>query len=255
MPKISSSERPHTSPSTGSATRALLACGIAAGPVYLLVGYAQALLRPGFDAAHNDLSVLANGELGWVQAANLIITGILTLLCAVGIRRALHPGPGATWGPALIGLYGVGLIGAGIFTADPMNGFPPGTPPGHTGPGSLHGFLHFMTAGVGFGCLVAACFVLSRRFHISGNRRLGAFSVATGALFLASFAGIASGSTSALIVLSFTAAVILAWTWLAITAVHLRRGARLADATPSSATRASAPAAALRRPAPGESID
>lgn len=226
MPKISSLEGSRTSQSNGFTTGALLACGIAAGPVYLLIGYAQALLRPGFDAAHNDLSVLANGELGWVQAASLIITGTLTSLCALGIRRALHPGRGATWGPALIGLYGVGLIGAGIFTADPMNGFPPGTPPGHPSSGSLHGFIHFITSGAGFVCLIAGCFVLSRRFYTSGDRRLGAFSIAVGALFLAAFAGIASGSTSAVIVLSFTAAVILAWTWLAITAAHLRRASR-----------------------------
>lgn len=211
-------------PSATSATRLLLACGIAAGPLYLLVSYAQALFRPGFDAAHDDLSVLANGDLGWIQTTNLILTGTLTVLSAVGFRRVLHPGRGATWGPALIGLYGAGLIGAGIFAADPMNGFPPGTRLGHPISGSLHGFLHFITAGTGFAALIAACWVLSRRFYTSGNRRLGAFSLATGVLFLAAFAGIASGSTSAAVVLSFTAAVILAWTWLAITAAHLRQG-------------------------------
>jgi hypothetical membrane protein len=201
----------------------LLACGIAAGPLYLLVSYAQALLRPGFDAAHNDLSVLANGDLGWIQTTNLILTGALTLLSSIGFRRALSPGRGALWGSALIGIYGAGLVGAGIFSADPMNGFPQGTPPGHPASGSLHGFLHFITAGVGFAALIAGCCVLSRRFYTSGNRRLGAFSLATGVLFLAAFAGIASGSTSAVIVLGFTAAVVLAWTWLAITATHLRR--------------------------------
>ena len=45
----------------------------------------------------------------------------------------------------------------------------------------------------------------------------------TGTLFLAAFAGIATGSTSAVVVVSFTAAVILAWTWLAITTAHLRQ--------------------------------
>lgn len=212
-----------TAASPTSATRFLLACGIAAGPLYLIVSYTQALLRPGFDAAHNDLSVLANGELGWIQTANLILTGTLTLLSAVGIRRALYPGPGATWGPALIGIYGTGLIGAGIFAADPMNGFPPGTPPGHPLSASVHGFLHFITAGIGFAALIAGCWVLSRRFYTSGNRRLGTFSATTGIIFLAAFAGIATGSTSAIGVLSFTAAVILAWTWLAITAAHLRQ--------------------------------
>ncbi|MDJ0356650.1 DUF998 domain-containing protein [Paenarthrobacter sp. PH39-S1] len=202
-------------------TRALLACGLVAGPLYLVVGFAQAFLRPGFDAAHNDLSVLANGDLGWIQIANLVLTGILTLLCSIGIRRSLHPGRGGTWGPLLIGLYGAGLIGAGIFIADPMNGFPPGTSPGHATAGSVHGFLHFVTGGLGFIGLIAGCFVLSRRFFATGNRGLGAFSIITGTVFVAAFIGIASGSTSAVIVLGFTAAVVLAWIWLAVTAAHL----------------------------------
>lgn len=226
MPKISYQTEHQGSqrrPATSSATRVLLACGIAAGPLYLLVSYAQAFLRPGFDAAHNDLSVLANGDLGWIQTTNLILTGALTVLSALGFRLALTPGRGATWGPVLIGIYGAGLVGAGIFTADPMNGFPQGTPPGPPTSGSLHGLLHFITAGIGFAALIAGCCVMSRRFYTSQNRKLGAFSLATGILFLAAFAGIASGSTSAVIVLSFTAAVILAWTWLAITAAHLRR--------------------------------
>ena len=94
---------PRTTP-PASATRLLLACGIAAGPLYLLVSYTQALLRPGFDAAHNDLSVLANGDLGWIQTTNLILTGALTLLSSIGFRRALSPGRGALWGAALIGI-------------------------------------------------------------------------------------------------------------------------------------------------------
>ncbi|MCU1583684.1 MAG: hypothetical protein JWM49_240 [Microbacteriaceae bacterium] len=225
MPKTDyppAAHSPHTQNAATRTSRALLACGIAAGPLYLVVGFAQAFLRPGFDAAHNDLSVLANGDLGWIQTTNLVLTGILILLCSMGIRRSLYPGGSSTWGPLLIGLYGVGLLGAGIFIADPMNGFPPGTPPGHATTGSVHGFLHFVTGGLGFIGLIAGCFVLSRRFFVSGNRVLGAFSIVTGGFFLLAFVGIASGSTSAVIVLGFTAAVILAWIWLAVTAAHLR---------------------------------
>ena len=44
--------------------------------------------------------------------------------------------------------------------------------------------------------------------------RWSAFSLATGLLFFAAFASIASGSKQHWVVPAFTAAVLLAWTWL-----------------------------------------
>src|SRR6266702_7879279 len=109
-------------------TRALLICGLIAGPFYIVVGLIQALTRPGFDLLRHDLSLLANGDLGWIQVTNLVLTGLLVGAFAIGMRRALSAGLGRTWGPILLGVYGLGLIGAGFFTADPAFGFPPGTP-------------------------------------------------------------------------------------------------------------------------------
>ncbi|MET3812063.1 DUF998 domain-containing protein [Arthrobacter sp. UYEF3] len=98
------SPTPDSIPATTDArTRFLLACGIAAGPLYLIVGFAQAFTRPGFDPARNDLSVLANGDLGWIQITNLLLTGLLTFLSALGIRRVLRGGKGGIWGPAASG--------------------------------------------------------------------------------------------------------------------------------------------------------
>jgi Protein of unknown function (DUF998) len=57
-------------------------------------------------------------------------------------------------------VYGVGLVCAGAFRADPADGFPAGTPAG-PGPVSCHGMLHLASAGVGFGGLIAACFVVA----------------------------------------------------------------------------------------------
>jgi|GEM_PF-1944360 len=71
-------------------TKILLACGVVAGPVYLIAGLAQAFTRPGFDITRHDLSLLSNGDLGWIQVANLIITGLLVIASAVGMRQALH---------------------------------------------------------------------------------------------------------------------------------------------------------------------
>ncbi|MEP7105859.1 MAG: DUF998 domain-containing protein, partial [Chloroflexota bacterium] len=144
---------------------------MAAGPFYVAVVLGQALTRPGFDLARDDASLLSNGGLGWIQIANFVLTGLMVIACAIGMRRALGGGQGVTWGPALLALYGLGLVGAGIFVADPMNGFPPGTPSGRPATISVHGILHLVSAAVGFLGLVAACVVLARRF--ASERRRG----------------------------------------------------------------------------------
>ena len=117
-------------------TRALLCCGVLAGPIYIVVGLVQALTREGFDLTRHDLSLLANGRLGWIQITNLVVTGLMTIAAAVGIRRSWRGVRGGTWAPLLLGVYGAGLVAAGIFVADPTLGFPPGTP---NGPGPVTG--------------------------------------------------------------------------------------------------------------------
>jgi hypothetical membrane protein len=131
-----------------NSTRLLLKAGVIAGPVYVLVGLIHALIRPGFDLTRHDLSLLSNGDLGWIQITNFLVSGGLTIASAIGMKRVLHEGKGKTWGPLFVGLYGVGLIGAGIFSADPMNGFPVGAPVTNTI--SFSGLMHFVTGSIGF---------------------------------------------------------------------------------------------------------
>ncbi len=190
-------------------TRSLLGWGVVAGPCYVIVGLVQALTRQGFDLAHDDLSLLANGSLGWIQIANLVLSGLLTVAAAVGIARSM---PGK-WAARLVGGYGGGLVIAGVFVADPMNGFPPGSRADGL---SWHGLLHLVGGGLGFLCLVAACFVVARRFWTWYSRL-------SGVLFLLSFLGIASGSDSALVVVGFWVGVLIAWAWLAAVCVRLYR--------------------------------
>jgi Protein of unknown function (DUF998) len=200
--------------------KALVLCGVLAGPIYVIVGGAQAMLREGFDPRRHALSLLSNGSLGWIQIANFPITGSLVLAGSVGLKRVLVSGPGRTWGPLLLGIYGLGLVGAAFFSADPAHGFPPGTPPGQPRTVSTQGLLHFVCGGVGFLGLIAACLVFARRFAFLKEAGWAWFSALTGIIFLAAFFGIASGSAGAAIILSFYAAVFLAWAW--ITALALR---------------------------------
>jgi Protein of unknown function (DUF998) len=202
------------------ATRALLACGVVAGPLYVLVSVTEALTRDGFDLARHSWSLLGNGDLGWVHVANLVVTGLLTVAFAVGLGRVLRPGRGGTWVPRLIGVYGLSLVGAGVFRADPAMGFPPGTPEG-AAEVTWHGILHFVCGGVGFVCLVVACLLVAGRFAAEGRQGWARFSRATGVLFLAGFVAVAAGAGAAWSNVAFTAAVVLAWTWISALAAHL----------------------------------
>jgi hypothetical protein len=220
----------HTTDSNhGKVNRALLACGLAAGPLYVVVGAVEAVTREGFDPTRHDLSLLANGKWGWIHIALLVTSGMLTALGAVGMRQAMGGGRGGTWGPLLLGVYGAGLVGAGIFVADPMNGFPSGLPAGAYGDVSWHGMLHIVFGGVGFLGLIAAYFVFARRFAALGERGWARFSAATGVIYFAAFFGIAAGSQQGgtvltLVVLAFTVAVVLAWAWISAVAARLLRG-------------------------------
>jgi hypothetical protein len=181
----------------GRITRSLLGYGVLAGPFYIGVSLAQALTRDGFDLNRHEWSLLANGPGGWVQVVNLVLTGLTVVAAATGFRRAMRDGRAARWAPRLLAVYGVALVAAGGFRADPMNGFPIGTPDGPPVHPTLAGTLHVVVAGgVGFLALVAATWLLAAQFRQNGRRGQAAATRATGVLFLVSFAGIASGSTS-----------------------------------------------------------
>jgi hypothetical protein len=160
-------------------TKTLLGYGVLAGPFYVLVVLGQALLRPGFSLVHDDASLLSNGSFGWVQILNFVLTGSMVIAFAVGVARALGQGRGATWGPRLLGVFGLGLI--------------------------------------------AACFVIAARCWSTGQRRWAASSQITGIVFLAGFFGVASGSGSALVVIGFWVALLVAWAWIASLAMYLYR--------------------------------
>jgi Protein of unknown function (DUF998) len=203
-------------------TKSLLGYGVIAGPIYVTVVTLQAITRKGFDPARHDASLLANGGLGWIQIANFMLTGAMTIAAGVGVGRALGTGRAARYSGGLVAGYGVGLVGAGIFRADPSLGFPPGTPPGR-GPVSWHAIAHVVSAGVGFGCLIAACFVVATWFSRAGKRDWARYSRLTGTLFAAGFAAIASGSDNPVVVVAFSITVVIAWAWLTAISVTLYR--------------------------------
>jgi Protein of unknown function (DUF998) len=158
--------------------RNLLGCGIVAGPLFVIASLAQAFTRTGFDLGRHPISLLSLGSLGWVQIANFVVSGVLYLAGAIGMRDALRPGRGSTWGPLLVGVTGVGLIVAGVFITDAGAGFPPGALAGAPTM-SWHGLLHEVGFALSFGGAIAACGVFARRYAALGRRGWAVAAVAT----------------------------------------------------------------------------
>ena len=200
-------------------TKSLLGYGVIAGPIYVVVAAGQALTREGFDPTRHAVSEFENGYLGWIQIANFLVTGAMTIAAAVGVRRALGSVRAAAWAGWLIGGYGAGLLAAGVFLADPSSGFPPGAPAGVT----WHGMAHLASAGAGFACLVAACFVLAAQFAGNGEHGWAIYSRTTATVFAASVLALASGAGGAVVLIVFAAAVIATWAWLTAISVKLYR--------------------------------
>jgi hypothetical protein len=174
--------------------------GLLAGPLFTLVYLLEGALREGYSAWRNPVSSLALGKHGWVQVVNFLTTGGLLVGFGLGARRV---DPTATWPPRLIGAVGVGLVGAGFFACDPIGGYPPGTPPRPTRP-SATGALHQLFSSFLFFSLPALFVQDARQPLVQVDRARdeldgaatqrqrktfwGAYSAATCAAFLSSFA-------------------------------------------------------------------
>jgi len=201
-------------------TKTLLVSGIVAGPLFIVVVLIQTFTRQGFDLVRLPLSLLNLGDLGWIQMTNFIVDGLLAVACAVGIWQRLHPGRGGTWGPLLVGVYGAGLIAAGVFSPDPALGFPPGTALGvPSAPQSWHSQLHGYAFDLAFLSLIVACFVFARRFAALRRRGWAAYCAVTGVVTPA-FIVLGFANAPIMGVLFFGAGAITMG-WLALVAARL----------------------------------
>lgn len=196
---------------TSTTTTRLLAGSVVAAPVFAVVALAQAFTREGLDLLRHPLSMLSTGDLGWVQIANFLVTGALTIAGAVGLRRVLRGRPGGTWAPRLVLIYGIGVIAAGIFSMDPGDGFPAGTPLGQPTSMTWHAVLHMVAGSIAFTALIAACFVLGRYFSRAGRRGFAVASRVSGAIFLVGLVWAMTGGYAGSLTLCIGSFVALGW--------------------------------------------
>jgi len=211
--------------SSDSTTKVLLVCGACAGPFFTAAWIVEGATRSDYNPLRHPISSLSIGELGWTQSANFIITSLLMLAFAFGLGRILSPRSGSRWGVRLIGIIALGLLGAGIFVTDPLNGYPPGSP-NLSLQYSLPGRLHRLFSAFVFLGLPTACFVFARQFRRWGERRWTIYSVVTGVAFVVmfiitslGFAQVASLAAYAGLFQRIT--LTIGWAWLSLLALYL----------------------------------
>ncbi|MGC5015320.1 DUF998 domain-containing protein [Streptosporangium sp. DT93] len=206
-------------------------CGAVSGPLFVVAFLIEGATHTGYDPMRHPVSSLSLGPYGWTQVANFLVSGLLLLVFALGLRRDLRaPGRRSTWGPLLLGASAIGLIGAGVFPTDPVGGYPPGTP-AH-GVSTWQGRLHDVPFSLlFFAALAAACFVFARRFAGWGEPGWAICSAAAGLVFIVSFvlAGTGfsrEGNFAALGGLLQRISITTGFCWVGLLALHLPRTLR-----------------------------
>ncbi len=210
------------SASSASTTRSLLTCAVVASPLWAVVSLTQAATREGFDITRHPLSALSNGSLGWLQITAFLLAGALLAIGATGLRRALRGTPGGTWAPRLVRIAGIGMIAAGAFVMDPIDGFPVGAPSAEAATLTWHSYAHFAAGSVTFTSLIAACYVLGRHFGRGGNSRYAIASRTAGTALLIGNGWAMGGGRAGTLTLAVGA--VTAMLWISAVAYRTRRG-------------------------------
>lgn len=81
-------------------------CGVIAGPLFVVTFLAEGATRAAYDPLRHPVSSLALGEHGWMQTADFLVAGLLTLAFAVGMWHVLRTSRCSIRGPLLVGVCG-----------------------------------------------------------------------------------------------------------------------------------------------------
>lgn len=197
-------------------TRSMLGWGVVAGPFYLLFGLILAATRPGFDLTRDALSLLLLGELGWLQWLNLVLSGVMSIVAAIGLLRTPE------WPRAagvLVGFYGACLVLSAVFPPDATEDFPPGAGGGEF---TAAGVLHLVFGGFGFVSVAVAAIIAAS--WLGRHRPRGATwsRIAAVVIVVAFLAGGALSTRPGGVGLIWVT-VLVTWAWLATTSIAAYR--------------------------------
>ncbi|MDR2967906.1 MAG: DUF998 domain-containing protein [Methanobacteriaceae archaeon] len=166
-----------------SKNRFFLLCGAISAVIFTLSWIIQEIFKTGYNPIMVPVSSLAIGELGWIQSVTFLITGLTLILFAYGLEKIRKKEGFSKWTVIFLVIGAIGLIGAGCFTTDPINGFPPGT--GETTiQTSLIGILHQLFSVLLFIGLPIAMILFSKHFLNIKNKKWWIYSIVSAILFI-----------------------------------------------------------------------
>jgi hypothetical protein len=79
-------------------TKVLLVCGAIAGPLFTLAWIVEGATRANYNPLRHPISSRSISDAGWTQVTTFIVTGLLMLAFAFGLRRVPQVRAGSTWG-------------------------------------------------------------------------------------------------------------------------------------------------------------
>lgn len=137
----------------------------------------EAFRQDEYSPMAEQVSALEAGPNGWIQQVNFVILGVLTIIFAFGLHRALRDTRLGIIGPLLIGVSGAANILAAVFPLEEDSSGETYDPGGHM----VAGILFFLTSSL-------ALLVLAHRLRQDERwRGLAAYVAASGALALVGF--------------------------------------------------------------------
>lgn len=136
-----------------------------AGPVVFTLGFLvqEQLRRDEYDPVTEVISALEAGDHGWVQQANFVVLGFLTMLFAVALHVGLAPSRAGIVGPAAMFVSGAANVAAAIFPLREDSSGATYDPGGH----QIAGALFFAASFVALIALALRCAADTRWRNIS----------------------------------------------------------------------------------------
>lgn len=143
-------------------------CGICAPILFTVLVIVASLIRPGYSQTYNYVSDLGVGPYAIIQNINFLIFGLLSIGFALGLKEGLPSHKylkSAVW---LVIIFGLGIIGAGVFPEDYLSQLP-----------------HNIVSATAFVAIIAAQLLIWRGLKGADNSvwsRYRTFSLITGLL-------------------------------------------------------------------------
>jgi len=143
-------------------SRLRAAAGLVGPAAFTAAWVAAARRQDGYRVAHEHISGLAARDAAGrgMMSAGFLALGACTIAFSSELERRLGGGRRAGWGPALMGLAGVGTVAAGLFPRDRRLNAAPGEPEEQSWVNDVHDAASMAGALAGLVGLVA----LARRF-------------------------------------------------------------------------------------------